>query len=153
MPRHTGRPLRELRGRFTEAGTSSGDPLHLCEVERRHVLEVLRQVKGNKVHAAKDIGIGSQSMYRLIEKYLLLADHPDSSCRQVRAVTVHRRPLNREATQKARGTSSVNCRSGQRPTPSTGTTGMRLLYDQRPEASPFHSTATAHAPPRRAAVA
>ena len=26
-------------------------------------------------------------------------------------------------------------------------------YDQRPEASPFHSTATAHAPPRRAAVA
>src|SRR5262249_53076378 len=35
----------------------SGDPRHLCEVERRHVAEVLKQEKGNKVHAAKALGI------------------------------------------------------------------------------------------------
>ncbi|MBC7816488.1 MAG: sigma-54-dependent Fis family transcriptional regulator [Planctomycetaceae bacterium] len=61
------------------AGTSSGDPLHLSEVERRLFLEVLRQVKGNKAHAAKALGISRRSLYRLIEKYHVEDDHPDSS--------------------------------------------------------------------------
>jgi len=61
-----------------DAGTAGVDPLHLCEVERRHVLEVLRLVKGNKVHAAKALGIGRRSLYRLIEKYHLEDEHPDT---------------------------------------------------------------------------
>ena len=47
------------------------DPRHLREVERRHVQEVLRQEKGNKVHAARALGISRRALYRLIQKYRL----------------------------------------------------------------------------------
>jgi DNA-binding NtrC family response regulator len=45
--------------------------MHLCEVERRHVLDILQREKGNKVHAAKTLGISRRALYRLIEKYNL----------------------------------------------------------------------------------
>jgi DNA-binding NtrC family response regulator len=47
----------------------SGDPRHLREVERRHVQDVLRQENGNKVHAARALGISRRALYRLIEKH------------------------------------------------------------------------------------
>ncbi|HMF14714.1 MAG TPA: sigma 54-interacting transcriptional regulator, partial [Gemmataceae bacterium] len=47
------------------------NPLHLREVERRHVLEIMQREKGNKVHAAKALGISRRALYRLIEKYHL----------------------------------------------------------------------------------
>ncbi|HEY7327376.1 MAG TPA: sigma-54 dependent transcriptional regulator [Gemmataceae bacterium] len=50
---------------------SAGDPRHLDEVERRHVQAVLHEEKGNKVHAARVLGISRRSLYRLIEKYHL----------------------------------------------------------------------------------
>jgi len=50
---------------------SGGDPRHLSEVERRHVQAVLQEEKGNKVHAARVLGISRRSLYRLIEKYHL----------------------------------------------------------------------------------
>ena len=57
------------------APTSSGDAdpnsQLLCDIERRHVQTVLRQEKGNKVHAAKALGISRRALYRLIEKYQL----------------------------------------------------------------------------------
>src|SRR5579884_653379 len=55
------------------AGSSeaAGDPRHLREVERRHVQAVLHEEKGNKVHAARVLGISRRSLYRLIEKYQL----------------------------------------------------------------------------------
>jgi DNA-binding NtrC family response regulator len=49
----------------------AGDPHHLSEVERRHVQAILQQEKGNKVHAARVLGISRRSLYRLIEKYHL----------------------------------------------------------------------------------
>jgi DNA-binding NtrC family response regulator len=49
----------------------AGDPRHLDEVERRHVQTVLHEEKGNKVHAARVLGISRRSLYRLIEKYHL----------------------------------------------------------------------------------
>lgn len=53
------------------SATEAGDPRHLSEVERRHVLTILQQEKGNKVHAARILGISRRSLYRLIEKYRL----------------------------------------------------------------------------------
>ncbi len=57
------------------AGTAvpegDADPRHLSQVERQHVLAVLRQEKGNKVHAAKVLGVSRRSLYRLIEKHRL----------------------------------------------------------------------------------
>jgi DNA-binding NtrC family response regulator len=50
---------------------SEGDPRHLRTVERRHVQEVLRQERGNKVHAARVLGISRRALYRLIDKYHL----------------------------------------------------------------------------------
>lgn len=47
----------------------NADELH--EVERRHVLAVLNREKGNKVHAAKSLGISRRALYRLIAKYSL----------------------------------------------------------------------------------
>jgi DNA-binding NtrC family response regulator len=51
------------------------DPGHLREVERRHVLDVLRQHKGNKVHAARALGISRRALYRLLNKFHLEGDH------------------------------------------------------------------------------
>ncbi len=53
------------------SSTEAGDPRHLSEVERRHVQAILQQEKGNKVHAARILGISRRSLYRLIEKYRL----------------------------------------------------------------------------------
>ena len=58
---------------------ATGNPLHLEEMERSHVLHVLEQFKYNKVHAAKALGISRRSLYRLIEKYELERANPGSS--------------------------------------------------------------------------
>ena len=55
------------------AAGEEGDPHHLREVERRHVLQVLQQEKGNKVQAARVLGISRRALYRLIAKYHLEA--------------------------------------------------------------------------------
>jgi DNA-binding NtrC family response regulator len=53
------------------AAASGKNPLFLREVERRHILEILRQEKGNKVQTAKALGISRRALYRLIDKYKL----------------------------------------------------------------------------------
>jgi DNA-binding NtrC family response regulator len=72
--------LDDLPNSLAEAQTpegSGGDPEHLREIERRHVVEILQKVKGNKVHAAKHLGISRRALYRLIAKYHLEGPRPE----------------------------------------------------------------------------
>jgi DNA-binding NtrC family response regulator len=57
---------------------TSADPDHLREMERRHVLEMLQKVKGNKVQAAKALGISRRALYRLIAKFHLEGARPEN---------------------------------------------------------------------------
>jgi DNA-binding NtrC family response regulator len=59
------------------ATAPGSNPLHLNEAERRHVLDVLQQVHGNKVHAAKTLGISRRALYRLIDKHRLEEFQPE----------------------------------------------------------------------------
>ncbi len=53
------------------APPSPDDANTLREVERRHVQAILQQEHGNKVHAARVLGISRRALYRLIQKYQL----------------------------------------------------------------------------------
>jgi DNA-binding NtrC family response regulator len=53
------------------APAAPAGPHDLHDLERRHVLDVLRQMRGNKLQAAKALGISRRALYRLIEKYRL----------------------------------------------------------------------------------
>jgi DNA-binding NtrC family response regulator len=59
------------------AARAGADPHQLREVERRHVEQVLRQEKGNKVQAARVLGISRRALYRLIDKYKLENVRPE----------------------------------------------------------------------------
>ncbi len=52
-------------------------PLDLHALEQRTVKLALHQAKGNKVHAARALGISRRALYRLIEKYRLENAAPD----------------------------------------------------------------------------
>ncbi len=49
--------------------TESSGPFNLDELERKSTAAALLQAKGNKVHAAKLLGISRRALYRLISKY------------------------------------------------------------------------------------
>jgi DNA-binding NtrC family response regulator len=58
-----------LRTRATEAENEQpNELLTLAEIERRHVLRVLEQVGGNKVQAAKILGINRATVYRIVNE-------------------------------------------------------------------------------------
>jgi DNA-binding protein Fis len=43
--------------------------LTLEEVEKRHLTRVLKEMKGNKVKAAKILGIDRRTLYRMAERF------------------------------------------------------------------------------------
>jgi DNA-binding NtrC family response regulator len=44
---------------------------HLADVQRAHILEVLRRERGNKARTARALGVNRRSLYRLLEKYAI----------------------------------------------------------------------------------
>jgi DNA-binding NtrC family response regulator len=62
-------PENLLTAPTTGGPAATADPRQLEEVERRHVEDVLRQEKGNKLRAAKVLGVSRRALYRLLAKY------------------------------------------------------------------------------------
>jgi DNA-binding NtrC family response regulator len=67
------RPSRPM----PEPVESSTRPLE--QIERNHILEVLRQVHGNRMAAAKVLGISRRALYRRLERHRLLDEAPPAA--------------------------------------------------------------------------
>jgi two-component system, NtrC family, response regulator HydG len=78
---------RELAGAFgPEAGArpravesrpvAANSPVSLETVERDHILEVLRQVNGNRMAAARMLGISRRALYRRLDRHNLVGEAP-----------------------------------------------------------------------------
>lgn len=68
--------LEELRARTRRleaelAAAPRAESLNLRELERQAVQTALQQANGNKMHAAKTLGVSRRALYRLIAKYKL----------------------------------------------------------------------------------
>ena len=67
-PLHTvgvqGMPLG-LRGRRPAGGA----PMHLDQMEREHIVDTLQKVAGNRMAAAKALGISRRALYRRLERH------------------------------------------------------------------------------------
>jgi two-component system response regulator AtoC len=57
-------------------------PAPLEEMEREHILEILRQVNGNRMAAAKLLGISRRALYRRLERHHLAAEVPSPASRR-----------------------------------------------------------------------
>ncbi len=74
MPRRSRATASGETGRTAAPIAASGDagtsaPQSLSEIERQHIIEVLEQVGGNKVAAAKVLGLTRWTLYRRMELY------------------------------------------------------------------------------------
>jgi len=67
-------------GKRASGDLSDESGLTLEEVEKRHLIRVLKETKGNKVKAAKILGIDRRTLYRMAERFgLELGDEPDGA--------------------------------------------------------------------------
>ena len=64
------------RTRQAEAPRSSDTTVPLDAVEREHILDVLRQVNGNRMAAARLLGISRRALYRRLERHQLTGEAP-----------------------------------------------------------------------------
>jgi len=51
-------------------------PARLDALEREHILDVLKQVNGNRMAAAKVLGISRRALYRRLERHNLIDEAP-----------------------------------------------------------------------------
>src|SRR5437870_4304435 len=65
------------RVRMADNGARAAEaPAQLDEIEREHILDVLRQVNGNRMAAAKVLGISRRALYRRLERHRLVDEAP-----------------------------------------------------------------------------
>jgi two-component system response regulator HydG len=64
------------RPRPSDTGRPADTPAPLDAVERDHILEVLRQVNGNRMAAARLLGISRRALYRRLERHQLTDEAP-----------------------------------------------------------------------------
>lgn len=63
------RTAATLEGKAASASEGDEVCLTLEEVEKRHLIRVLKEMKGNKVKAAKILGIDRRTLYRMAERF------------------------------------------------------------------------------------
>ena len=68
-------PVRAPEGAKPRAFSEQA-PAPLDAIEREHILEVLRQVNGNRMAAAKLLGISRRALYRRLERHQLVDEAP-----------------------------------------------------------------------------
>jgi len=77
------RTAAPLEAKSTSAPDGDEVCLTLEEVEKRHLIRVLKEMKGNKVKAAKILGIDRRTLYRMAERFGLdLGDDAESGERE-----------------------------------------------------------------------
>ena len=74
--------FRECHCADEPAAEGTAGTLRLDEAERLHVLGVLRQESGNKVQAAKALGISRRALYRLVAKHRLESPAPEAKAEE-----------------------------------------------------------------------
>jgi two-component system response regulator HydG len=67
----------EIRQVFPKPVVSGGQVQPLTEIEKEYILAVLELNSGNQTRAAKQLGIGSATLYRKLKKYGLIGQPPD----------------------------------------------------------------------------
>jgi two-component system response regulator HydG len=75
-------PARAFRTAAPRAREHDGGPAPLEEIEREHILEVLRQVNGNRMAAAKVLGISRRALYRRLDRHHLTDEAPPPAARR-----------------------------------------------------------------------
>ena len=68
--------------RLRPASGAADGPAPLEAIERQHILEVLRQVNGNRMAAAKLLGISRRALYRRLERHHLTEEAPPAMTRR-----------------------------------------------------------------------
>ena len=72
------------RGRIADPpGRGVEPPAPLDAMERGHILDVLRQVNGNRMAAAKLLGISRRALYRRLDRHHLGDEAPPPAVRRV----------------------------------------------------------------------
>jgi transcriptional regulator with PAS, ATPase and Fis domain len=61
---------------------------YLADIQRAHILEVLRRERGNKARTARALGVNRRSLYRLLEKYDIRLPDNDHSAAPAAGVPV-----------------------------------------------------------------
>ena len=70
----TSRPVRQA---FPRPVASVGSVQPLSEVEKQYILAVLELNGGNQTRSAKQLQIGSATLYRKLKKYGVIGESPD----------------------------------------------------------------------------